>query len=113
MELLVWSVVGFLMILGIVQLAEYVLLFWNRPKLGLRRYTVVPLAGEIENMEQLLRYIRLVANWEDGESLILVLDQGMDDNSRELCRCFCRHYPEVRLMSPEETAALVLGKENR
>lgn len=103
MNILLWCLTGFLLILSLSQLWEWFLLFWNRPKAPLLRYTLIPLSGSVENMEQLLRYIRLTC----AGSQVLLLDRGMDYASRELCRHFCRGEGFLRLLTEEEVKKLL------
>ncbi len=110
MSLLLWCFGGFLMILGIVQLTEFILLFWNRPTWELARYLTVPLSGHVENMEQLIRYLRILTQWEDGRSEIFLLDIGMDDESREVCSLYCEQNEELHLVSAQQLAEYLLKK---
>ena len=102
MNVFSWCLCGFLMILGLAQLWEALLLWWYRPKLPLLRYEVVPLSGQVENGEQLLPFLRLTTA---GRQLLL-LDFGLDSQSRNLLRQLCSEQGAC-FLTPEEAEELL------
>ncbi len=108
MNVLLWALTGFLMILGVATLWEWLLLYWSRPKLPLLRYEVIPLSGNLENGEQLLRYIALTA----GERQVLFLDNDLTPESRELFLRQLEAYPAMELCDPPKLWKLIFRLED-
>lgn len=102
MNVLLWCACGFLMFLGVATLWEWLLIGFSRPKYLPLRYEIVPLGGRLENAEQLLRYLALTC----GERAMVLVDMGMDEESRELCRRFCWENNN-QFLKPEELCASI------
>ncbi len=105
MNVLLWCISGFLMVMGIAAVWEWMLLFFHRPKMPLLRYELVPLGGKVENMEQLLQYISLNC----GDRIPVLLDLGLDDESWELCRRFCWQ-KNILLLKPKEMQTMIFAE---
>ena len=106
MNVLLWCVSGFLMIVGLSTVWEWLLLLIHRPKLPLLRYELIPLGGKVENIEQLLQYISLSC----GGRVPVLLDLGLDDESWELCRRFCWQ-KSVLLLKPQELQTMIFPEK--
>ncbi len=109
MNVLFWAMTGFLLILGVATLWEWLQLHWSRPKLPLLRYEVIPLGGDLENGEQLLRYVSLCA----GERRILFLDNGLSPESRELFLRQLEDYSYMELCDPPTLWKLIFRLEEQ
>ncbi len=53
----------------------------------LRRLTVVPLSGHVENIEQILHCTTAEMLSEQGGGEVFLLDNGMDDDTKRLMAC--------------------------
>lgn len=90
-------------ILGIIE-AFRMFLFWllkteNSGKL----FLILSMQGHEEEAELEIRSACERARWlPDSEVQVLVVDSGMDEETREICEIACCDMPEVRLCSPEE-----------
>ncbi|MBQ8599357.1 MAG: hypothetical protein IJ411_04495 [Oscillospiraceae bacterium] len=108
MNVLLWCITGFLLVLGLAQLWEVILLRWYCPKLPLLRYELIPLSGSVENMEQLLRYVEL----SSAGTVVLFVDRGLDYASRELCRHFCQQSEGMLLLTEQEVQAMIFAQND-
>lgn len=108
MNILLWSITGFLVVLGLAQLWELILLRWYRPKLPLLRWELIPLSGSVENMEQLLRYVEL----SSAGTAVFFVDQGLDYASRELCRHFCQQTEGIYLLTEQEAQTMIFAQND-
>ena len=98
MNCLFWALTGFLLILGVAQLWEVVLLRWYRPKLPLYRRELIFLSASAGTVEQQLHYISLTS----AAMEIVLVDAGLSEEARELCLHFCEEHGAFRLMSEEQ-----------
>ncbi len=108
MTVLLGCVIGFLLILGISQLWEWLLLYWFHPKEAPLRYEVIPLKGSPQELEQLLRYVRLTSERKE----VMVVDVGMDTDSKQLCRHLCAIRPELHFLSNEQAKMLIFPEND-
>lgn len=108
MTVLLAVFLGFLAILGLAQLWEWLLLCWLRPKESILRYDVLVLKGPVDNMEQLLRYVRLSSERRE----LLIVDAGLDADSAALCRHLCAMEPELHFSGAEQ-AKMLIFPENK
>lgn len=107
MTVLLGCILAFLLILGISQLWEWLLLWGLRPKKEFLRYEVIPLKGSVQDLEQLLRYVRLSSVRRE----VLVVDVGLEEESRELCRQLCAVRPELQFLNSEEAKMLIFPEK--
>ncbi len=108
MNILLWTASGFLMILGLASLWEWLLLRWSRPKLPLLRYELIPLSGKLEDSEQLLRYISMGA----GERQIIFLDNGLEQSSSQQLMSMMEAYPYMKLLDAVDFWKLIFRENN-
>lgn len=108
MTVLLGCIIGFLLILGISQLWEWLLLYWFHPREAPLRYEVIPLKGSVQDLEQLLRYVRLTSEGRE----IVVVDAELDHDSRELCRHLCAMQPELHFLNMEQAKMLIFPENN-
>lgn len=71
-----WSIM-LLGILGVVQLGEFLSIWLHRPPRRPVSFSVMPLSGQIENIDQLLGYFQEVALWSPESQLAFVIDCGL------------------------------------
>ena len=60
--------------------------------------------GHVENAEQQLRSALEELRWMEGrrKKILLCIDDGMDEETRRICRYFARDYPVCRIVTPQE-----------
>lgn len=95
---LFWAMTGLLLILGAAQLWEMIVIRWYRPKFPLIRYELLPLDASTDCLEQLLDYVSLTSS----ASKVIIVDTGLNDEGRELCRRFCEEHSGFSLLSKDE-----------
>ena len=76
-------------ILGAVQLGEVFSIWLRRPKERPPISWVLPLSGEVEDVEQILGYFQEVAMWSPESQLAFVVDCGLGAQSARLCKLWC------------------------
>ena len=57
MNIFLWCIAVFLMVLGAAQLWEFLILWHCRPKVPLLRYEIIPLSGSTDELQLLLQYV--------------------------------------------------------
>ena len=73
---------------------------------------MIPLQGHAEEAEPLLReWRRLTEQPSFCELQLLIVDYGMDAQTRQVCELFCFDEPCARLCSTEELLAAVLPQK--
>ncbi|QAT49647.1 hypothetical protein EQM14_07595 [Caproiciproducens sp. NJN-50] len=95
-------------ILGIVE-AFRMFLFWllkteNPGKL----YLVISISGHDENAELVLRSACERIRWiPDGNTELIVIDRGMDEETRQICEMACLDFPEVHICRANEVSKII------
>lgn len=95
-------------VLGMVE-AFRLFLFWllktkNPGKLCL----VVSISGHDEDAELVLRSACERIRWlPDGKTELIVVDCGMDEETRRICEMACLDLPEIRLCRPDEVSKII------
>lgn len=96
-------VLMFLVLLGIVYLMRIVMILMLSPERENDFVMLVPLKGHREDAELILRSAAARVKWfGKRRTLVTVVDCGMDDETRELCRRLCREIRCAELVSKEE-----------
>ena len=94
-------------ILGIVDVIRMVVFALLKPKRGLRMVVTVPLSGHREDVEYMIRSAVARAKWSDTrQTLVFVVDCGMDHDTYELCRLFCNELG-AELVAQEELCTIL------
>ncbi len=94
-----------LAIIGLVQIARSVVLFFMRSKKDGDVIMVVPIHGHDEEAEIVLRHAAARVKWVSGGRFkkVVCLDCGMDDETKKICDTVCRDYEFMELMeSPKK-----------
>lgn len=95
-------------VLGIVE-AFRMFLFWllkteNPGKL----YLVISLSGHDEDAELILRSACERIRWiPDSNAELIVIDRGMDEETRQICKTACLDLPEIYLCRPDEVSKII------
>ena len=107
MNIFLWCIAVFLMVLGAAQLWEFLILWLCRPKVPLLRYELVPLSSSAEDLELLLQYVEL----SSSASKVLLWDEGLSEEGRELCRRICQEHSGLFLVSKEEALSMIFPQK--
>lgn len=81
-----------------------IFLFWllKTQKPG-KFYLIISMSGHNEEAELILRSAYERVQWlPDREAKVLVVDCGMDDETRRICEITAFDFPEIQLCFPEE-----------
>lgn len=102
-QVLTFSVI-FLALIGVVEVVRALLLAFFPPKKGTNYLLVVPLFGHIEDVEYILRNAALRARLIGGAgySSLIVLDCGMDKETKDICAAVCDELGYSFLFTREE-----------
>lgn len=68
---------------------------------------IIPLTGHVENLEQIVRSAISEQTWSKTESTeIILLDNGLDEETRKLCRILCAE-GSVALCNPHSVCSVL------
>lgn len=107
-EILLKTVFVLFAILGMVE-AFRIFLFWllkteNSGKL----YLIISMSGHDEEAEMVLRSACERVRWiPDSETELIVIDCGMDEETRQICEMACFDLPEIHLCRPDEIGKIL------
>lgn len=88
----VYGLILFFSAVGIVQIMAWIKYLLLKPEQKVTAYLMLPVSGHVENIEQLLRYYCHRLEWDlpsAGVEKLVIVDEGMDDSTSEICRKFC------------------------
>ncbi len=106
-----WTIIVLLSSVGLVAVTDWMLPIISEPRGRIRCYSILPIMGHIDCLEELLRWGYNSMRWDrwiKGGRLILV-DMGADEESLELCRAFCHRREDIILCNQEELAEILTG----
>ena len=113
MEVFVHWGIMLLGILGIVQLGELFSIWVRRPKKKPPIFSVMPLDGEIVNLEQVLGYFQETALWSPEASLAFVIDCGLSEQSAQQCREWCTGKNRLIFCTQKEFSDICKGRKDK
>ncbi len=102
MELFCQWCIMLLGIFGLVQLSELIFIWMRRPQQKPPVFSVLPLSGKVKNPEQTLTYFQEVALWSPESQLAFVLDCGMEEESKKICRSWCENKSRLIFCTQKE-----------
>ncbi|MVB13010.1 hypothetical protein CAFE_37630 [Caprobacter fermentans] len=107
-EIIFKSVFVLFAILGIVE-AFRMFLFWLlKTKNPGGFFLIVSMTGHDEEAELVLRSACERIKWfPDSAAQLLVVDCGMDEETRRICEIACYELPEIRLCRPDEVQKIL------
>jgi len=108
MDIVLWILLCLFASVGAVQVLGWLICGLGRPKYAGRAYQVIVLAREPGPLEEQMRYEIHLLRWSTSsrpESLIL-LDTGLSEESKQVCRNLLRGMDSVIVCTPEELAEL-------
>ena len=82
----------FLAIWGLVDLIRRLEQYLLSGKEKQYHIVVIPLKGHVENLEYIVRCAQAQNSWHNNtkESEIVLLDNGLDNESKAMCRALCK-----------------------
>lgn len=102
-ETLLLVMVLLLSLYGCMELVRFLALRLLRPGKNEGGVLVLPFSGHRDDVEFQVRSAAVRSRWSPAlPSRVLVLDGGMDPETRALAEQICRQYDHVRLGTPEE-----------
>lgn len=97
-------------VFGIVEISRLFLFWLLKTEHPGKLFLAVSLCGHNDDVEVVLRSACERAKWMiGGEAAVLVVDCGMDEETRRICEIACRDMPELRLCRPEDLAQTICG----
>lgn len=107
-----WILAAVLAAVGAVQIICAIAAAMLEPKVKPGSLLVVPVDGRVENVEQVVRYARHTAQRCSSDCRLFLLDLGMEDEAKEICRRFLSETPGS-LLGTEEDFLCLLQRERR
>lgn len=107
-EALLYAVFFFLTTLGLIELVRSLesLRLYRRSRGN--AFLVLPLQGEAEHAEALLREgILALEELSVYNGQMILVDCGMSDELRQLCELFCRDYSCAHLFASDEICGII------
>ncbi|MDD2955096.1 MAG: hypothetical protein PHD67_02140 [Oscillospiraceae bacterium] len=96
-----WVAAALLAAIGAVHVVCALTAAALEPRERTRSLLVIPLDPRVENVEQVIRHARFVLGQRPSGCRLVLLDLGMEEEAREICRRFCREAPELLLEDEE------------
>lgn len=93
-----------IILLSIITITEILKYFKPRYHTRYPIFYVLPITGEIENIEEILRTVKSEADWNDTASAkkIVLLNINARQETINICKKFCEDNPLFTLMTKEE-----------
>ena len=113
MNIVLWLSLCFFASVGVVQLFSRLICTLGRPRYAGRAYHVIPLERKPGALEEQLRYEIHLLRWSAKyrpEPLVL-LDTGLDQEARQVCRNLLGDIDQVVVCRPDELAGLICRAE--
>ena len=103
-EQILLTIVLFLAIFGCAELIRLLALRILSPSRGAKEILVIPVAGHLENIEYIIRSAAVRRNWGRcaKNRPVLLLDAGMDEETRRLAEVACTAVKGVDLYTPQD-----------
>ena len=116
MYIVFWVFICLLASIGAVQAFSWIACAMGRPNgdgVRSRVYQVIPLAREPGQLEQQLRRELHLMRWSSSAypGQLLLLDTGLDEEAREICRNMLAGMEGVTICRPEEATGLICSEE--
>lgn len=103
----------FFAIVGVVELLRRFLLWLMKTDCPETFYLVVPFSGHNDKAEAVLRgALEQIKTLEGEKGLIVCVDCGMDEETKQICRAMCNDNTEIRLCSANELNQIIGRPQN-
>lgn len=102
------TILIFLAIIGLTEVFRLLAFHFAHPPSG-KLFWVLSFQGHDGEAELALKNALEHLRWLDStqEKLVLCVDRGMDEETREVCRVVSRENLDVRICKPEEVAEIL------
>lgn len=107
MGFILFLITVFFVVLGLAEFLEILSLWFQHPKKMPPCALVIPVKGEIENIEQVLRFCRIHALRGKSCRRVIVVDKGLSKNSATICEILCQQQPGFYVVTPQELPTLL------
>jgi hypothetical protein len=95
--------IAVLILLTIITTVEVWKLFLTAPKKKLPLWTVIPISGKIDNIEEMLRQVEGSVMWEKiPAKRVVILNLNADPTTLDICRKFCEDSPLFTIYNKDE-----------
>jgi hypothetical protein len=95
--------IAVLILLTIITTVEVWKLFLTAPKKKLPLWTVIPVSGRVENIEELLRQVKGSVMWDKiPAKRVVILDLNADPATLDICKKFCEDSPLFTICNKDE-----------
>jgi len=102
-EYILLTAVLLLSLYGCVELIRSITLRVLKNEKKIPSYLVIPISGNCRNMEFIVRSAVSRSRWmSDFPSKVLLLDAGMDEQTRELAEKICMDFENVHIATQKE-----------
>lgn len=92
-----------IILLSIITVTELLKYFKPRSKTHYPIFYVLPITGEVENIEEILRTVKTEADWNNTYAKkIVLLNNGARQETINICKKFCEDNPLFTLITKEE-----------
>ena len=114
MHIVLWVLLCLLASAGIVQTLSWVVCRLGQPGRTGRAYQVIPLEREPGPLEEQLRYELHLLRWSSAPrpAPLVLLDTGMSDEARQICRNLLCDVSDVVVCAPGELPELICRAEH-
>lgn len=104
MEYTLFAIAVICFIIVIIEFTKIISRYFLANKKDANVITVLPVKGNVEDVEYLIRQLMWKSNW-DNTSLsqkIVLLDLGADDETAGICRNLCKDNTSLKFFSTKE-----------
>lgn len=106
LQIVIGTVIAFLAIAGVAEIAHNIREFFFMPRENITM--MIKSSGHDEKIEYLVRSLVLKAQgFQKASPVIIIVDEGMDEETRQICERLAGEYPFINICVPNEIASLV------
>lgn len=109
LEIIIWSVLGILTIVGVVALISFIemrVIYDNK-----HAYVIsfLNFSGHVEDAEYQIRSAIAIGRWFNSQSThtLYIIDDNMDNETRELCDLIIKDYDGVKILKREQIGSAI------
>ena len=109
-EILMKIVFALFAVLGMAEAFRWLLFWLLKTKNPGKLYLILRMRGHDEEAELVLRSAGERVKWlGSAEAELLLIDCGMDEETRRICDAAAGEMPELRLCRPDEVEQIICG----
>ncbi|MEG1448421.1 MAG: hypothetical protein RSC41_03735 [Oscillospiraceae bacterium] len=108
METMIFIFVAISCIFGLTYMFNLLWLWLSKPKEKISDMIIMPINSTSKTIEGVLRYkISLMDTNAEQKSLIVVIDMGMSEENRKICRIYENTYAFFKVMTSNEFSEFI------